>query len=343
MSDRPLRFAIFGTGFWSRYQLAAWQELAGVECVALYNRTRSKAQALADEFGVASVYDDAAALLAAEQLDFVDIISDVHTHALFTRQAADAGLDVVCQKPMASSLDEARGMVEHCGRAGVRLFVHENWRWQTPLRALKPVLDSGVIGAPFRGRIQYANDFPVFDNQPALRELEQFVLTDIGSHILDVARFLFGDATRLYCETQQVHEGIRGEDVATVMMTMGGGMSVVCEMSYSSQLEHGRFPETYVVVEGDNGSAELGPDYRLSVTAGGRTESWRAPPPTYAWAEPAYSLVHSSIVACNADLLAALREGRDAETAAADNIRTVELFYRAYESAAAGQVISLRD
>ena len=41
-----LRFAIFGTGFWSRFQLAAWQELEGVECVAFYNRTRSTAEAL---------------------------------------------------------------------------------------------------------------------------------------------------------------------------------------------------------------------------------------------------------------------------------------------------------
>lgn len=343
MSHDPLRFAIFGTGFWSRYQLAAWQELPGAECVALYNRTRSKADELAREFGIAAVYDDPSALLAAEKLDFVDIISDVRTHARFTRLAADAGLDVVCQKPLAASLEDARAMADYCRRAGVRLLVHENWRWQSPLRALKAALDSGAIGVPFRGRIQYANDFPVFDNQPALRELEQFVLTDIGSHILDVARFLFGDATRLYCETQQVTEGIRGEDVATVMMTMGGGMSVVCEMSYASQLEHGRFPETYVTVEGSDGSVELGPDYWVRVTNGGRTDSKRVPPPTYAWADPAYGLVHSSIVDCNADILRALRGGAPCETSADDNLRTVELYYRAYESAAARQAISIQD
>ena len=52
-----LRFAILGTGFWARYQLAGWRELPGARCVAVWNRTRAKAQALADEFGIATVYN----------------------------------------------------------------------------------------------------------------------------------------------------------------------------------------------------------------------------------------------------------------------------------------------
>jgi predicted dehydrogenase len=63
-ADTPtLRFAIAGTGFWSRFQLAAWRELKGAECVALYNRTRGKAEALAREFGIPAVYDDAGEML----------------------------------------------------------------------------------------------------------------------------------------------------------------------------------------------------------------------------------------------------------------------------------------
>ena len=53
-----LRFAIISTGFWARYQLAAWLELKGVRCVALYNRTRVKAAKLAQEFGAPAIYDD---------------------------------------------------------------------------------------------------------------------------------------------------------------------------------------------------------------------------------------------------------------------------------------------
>ncbi|HMJ89368.1 MAG TPA: Gfo/Idh/MocA family oxidoreductase, partial [Candidatus Acidoferrum sp.] len=92
----PLRFAIFGTGFWSRYQLAGWRELKGAQCVALYNRTRSKAEKLAAEFGVPAIYDDAEALLAREKLDFTDIITDVDTHAPLVELAAKHKVPVIC-------------------------------------------------------------------------------------------------------------------------------------------------------------------------------------------------------------------------------------------------------
>ena len=72
-----LRFAILGTGFWARYQLAAWRDVPGARCVALFNRTRAKAEALAREFGVPAVHDDAEELLRCERPDFVDIITDV--------------------------------------------------------------------------------------------------------------------------------------------------------------------------------------------------------------------------------------------------------------------------
>ena len=51
--EKKLKFAVFGTGFWSTFQIAGWRELPGVECAALYNRTRDKATAIARQFGIA--------------------------------------------------------------------------------------------------------------------------------------------------------------------------------------------------------------------------------------------------------------------------------------------------
>ena len=335
------RFAIAGTGFWSRFQLAAWRELKGAECVALYNRTRGKAEVLAREFGIPAVYDDAGEMLRRERLDFLDVITDVSTHNRFVSLAAEHGLPVTCQKPMATSLEEGRQMLETCRRAGVPLYIHENWRWQTPIRQLKAALTAERIGTPFRAHIQYCTSFPVFDNQPFLKEIEQFILTDMGSHILDVARFLFGEAETLYCRTHRIHEDIRGEDVATVIMKMGGGTTVACELSYASRTERERFPETHIFVEGTRGSLELGPDYWIRVTTAEGTHARRYPPPRYAWADPAYDLVHASIVPCNADLLAALRGEGEAETTGEDNLRTVQLVFASYESACSGQVVEI--
>ena len=80
----------------------------------------------------------------------------------------------------------------------------------------------------------------------------------------------------------------------------------------------------------------LGPDHWIRVTTGDGVSARRCPPPRYEWADPAYDLVHSSILPCNADLLKALKTGEPAETSAGDNIRTVRLVFGSYESAASG-------
>lgn len=338
---KNLRFAILGTGFWARYQLAAWRELKGADCVALYNRTRHKAEALAREFGVATVYDTAEELFRREQLDFVDIITDVDTHARFVELAAQHRVPPICQKPMAPSLAVAERMLTLCQQAGVPLFIHENFRWQWPLRELKKILTRDVIGPVFRGRIEFSNSFPVFDNQPFLKELDQFMLTDVGSHVLDVARFLFGEASSLYCQTRRIHRDIKGEDVATVMLQMGDQITVMCHLSYASRLEHERFPETFVLIEGERGSLELGPDFSVRVTTAQGTQSRRCAPPYHPWADPRYAVVHASIVPCNENLLRALQGETPAETTGEDNLRTVKLVFASYESAASGKVVSI--
>jgi predicted dehydrogenase len=332
--------AIFGCGFWAWYQACGWREAGAGEIVALYNRTREKAEALAGRLGGGvAVYSDPEELLRQERPDVVDVITDVDTHAKFVSLAAKWRTPVICQKPLAPTLEQAIRMVECCRKADVPLLVHENWRWQAPVRQLKSVLGSGEIGSVHRVRVDFITGFDVFRNQPFLRGLERFILTDIGSHILDTARFLFGEARSVYCQTRRVHADIRGEDVASVMLNMGGA-TVTCNMAYAGNaLEHDRFPETFVFAEGSRGSVELGPDYWVRTTTPAGTHARRHPPPRYPWADPAYEVVQASIVPCIADLAAALRGERPAETTGEDNLRTVRLVHAAYESAAADRVI----
>jgi predicted dehydrogenase len=350
------RIAVFGAGFWAPFQVAAWGEVAGAEVVAIYNRTRARAERLAERFGVGAVYDDPEALLDEVRPDVVDVITDVDTHARFVHLAAARRIPVICQKPMAPDLPTSAGMVRACAGAGVPFAVHENWRWQRPLRELKRALESGAIGRPFRAHVQYSSSFPVFDNQPFLKELDQFILTDMGTHILDVVRFLFGEPSTLLAQTYRVHPDIRGEDVATLLLRIpqdtrsdapSGAAAVTrdlactVQLSYASRLERERFPEVFVLVEGHDGSVELSPDYWLRLTTVGGTQSRRVPPPRYAWADPAYDLVHASIVPCNANLLAYMTGGAPAETTGEDNLKTLRLVFAAYESARSGRSVEV--
>jgi predicted dehydrogenase len=338
---RPLRFAVLGSRFWAQFQIAAWGEVQGAELVAIYNRTRARAEATAQRFGIPAVYDDAEAMFATEKLDFVDIITHPSTFSYFVPLAAKHHLPVICQKPMAPDLETAREMVRVCREAGVPFFVHENWRWQPQVRALKRSLEEADVGRPFRARLMYSSNYPVFVNEPHLRDLEQFMLTDMGTHILDVARYLFGEARCLYCQTRRVDPTIKGEDAATVMMEMGDGVTVTCEMSYASRLEHQTFPQVCILVECEKGSVELALDYWIRTTTEAGTLAKQCSLPWYDWMDPVHQVVHASIISCNAHLLEALRTARQAETSGEDNLKTLELVYGSYESAAGRKAVAV--
>lgn len=341
---KPLRFAVCGAGFWTRFQLAGWRETGGVECVALCNRTEGKARALAQELGIPKVYRDPAEMLRAERLDFLDIITAPDSHAEHVRLAAENRVSVICQKPMASSLAEAQSMVAACKETGTPFFVHENWRWQAPIRRLKAVLDAGSIGRPFRARISMVSGFPVFTNQPFFKTLDRFLLTDQGSHQMDVARFLFGEAESVACSIDRIHPDIRGEDVATVMLRMRAGVTVLVELGFAGNfLERDRHPETYLFVEGDRGSVEVAPDYWIRTTTRDGTHAKRHPPQRYSWTDPDYEVVQSSIVPCCANILAGLRGDGMAETTGEDNLLTVRLVFAAYEAALGGRVVRIAE
>lgn len=339
---KKLRFALFGTGFWARFQLSGWRELEGVECVALYNRTRSKAEAFGRDFGIDRVFDDPEELLRAVEVDFVDIVTHVGTHADLTLLAARHGRDVICQKPLAVTLVDAEKMLHECNRRGVKFLVHENWRWQSTARALREELDRGTIGEVFRASIEFATGYDVFANQPSLAEVEQLILSDIGSHMFDVARFFFGEARDITCWTGRVHPRIRGEDCATAVLRMGPrDIPVMIRMAYAGNpVERECFPETLYYVEGSKGTIEVSPDCVIRVTTAGGTHSRKVAPPHYPWGDSRYALAHSSIVPCNTNLLGALRGESSAETSGEDNLRTVRLVHAAYDSALERRTIS---
>lgn len=342
-----LRFAVFGAGFWTPFQLAGWREVGGVEPVAIYNRTTAKAETIARQFGIRAVYDDPERLLREVRPDFVDNITELGGHKPLSLLCARHRVPCICQKPLAASYREAATIVAAFHAARTRFFVHENWRWQAPMRQLRRLLAGGAIGTPLRARLTMVSGFDVFANQPALRRLEQFIITDLGTHLLDVARVLFGEARTLYCRTARtLAPRVKGENVATVLLTMGGANThVTVELGYArTPLEPSSrevFPQTLAFVEGTAGSIELAADYIVRLTTRTGTRVTRHAPPRYPWADPRYEVAHASIVPCCEDLLAGLRGTGGGETTGEDNLKTLRLVFAAYDSARSGRAVTM--
>ena len=332
-----LKFAVFGTGWWSQFQIAGWFEVGGVELVALYNRTVSKAEKMAERFNVPRVYGDPEELLQKEELDFIDIVTEVQAHAPLVYLAAKYKVPVICQKPMGPDYETCQKMVRACQEAGVPFLIHENLRWHTPIRAVKRIIGEGQIGQPFRARLRIIG-YDDYANQPLLKTLENLVLADLGSHLFDTARFLFGEAQSLYCQHHRTRGDIVGEDVATVMLKFGD-VTCICEMSNATHNQWGAAFPAFIVVEGTQGTLEVGPDYWVRIATDEGHQARRYAPPTYPWADN-QSAWHASIVDCNEDLLQAFNTGQPAETSGRDNLKTMRLLFSAYESAARDQVIT---
>jgi predicted dehydrogenase len=201
--------------------------------------------ALRRDFGIPAVFDDAEKLLREVRPDAVDNITEIGGHKPLSLLCAKHRVPCICQKPMAPSLADARSIVAAFAKARTPFFVHENWRWQTPMVALRKTLASGIIGTPFRARLTMISGFDCWSNQPALRDLERFILADLGVHILDVARVFFGEAHSLY---GQIHRtlapAVKGENVATLLLAMGPARtSVVVELGYAkTPLDRGPRP-----------------------------------------------------------------------------------------------------
>ncbi len=134
---------LIGCGSFAINHLHAWRDIAGVEIVAICDRDPARLAALGSQFGIARQYTDAAAMLAAEALGFVDIATAVPSHRSLVELAARHRLPVICQKPFAATMADARAMVDACATAGVPLMVHENFRWQHPIRQVRAVIDAG--------------------------------------------------------------------------------------------------------------------------------------------------------------------------------------------------------
>jgi predicted dehydrogenase len=326
---------LIGCGFFARNHMNGWRELDGVQIVAVCDTNAERAEAFARDFGVEHTYMDAERMLGEAELDFIDIVTPPTAHRALVELAAAYKTPVICQKPLAPSLEDARAMVETCCSAGVPFMVHENFRWQQPLRALKQAAHE--IGDPFFGRFLFRSGYDPSIDQPYLAEDPRFILYDLGVHLLDVARFFMGEAVQLTCLTQQVNPLIAGEDVATVLLKMENTATSVVELSYASKSTFDPFPQTLVTLEGPRGRAEIAQDYRLSIDTGSYRTEYAPPIPLYSWSTPPFQAVQDSVVAIQRHWLECLRTGQPPETSGIDNLKTLELVFAAYASAEQGQ------
>ncbi len=206
-SGRPLRVAIVGYSFMGTIHAQAWTTAPrffdlgdGVEVVAVSGRDAVAARAFADRFDVADVETDWRNLLTRGDIDVIDICTPGHLHAEIAIAALDAGIHVLCEKPLANSVEEAERMAAAAERAaarGVHAMVGFSYRRTPALAYAKRLIEDGRLGTVRHIRAHYLQDWIVDPDFPLVWRLDadqagSGALGDIGAHIIDLTRFVTG-------------------------------------------------------------------------------------------------------------------------------------------------------
>ena len=344
MSQRVLRGGLIGCGFFAENHLNAWcKEVAGAELVALCDLEQEKAERAGQRFGIAKTYCDAATMLSTEALDFVDIVTTMDSHRSLVELAVKHHVAAIVQKPFAPNLVDAKAMIAACDQAGVMLMVHENFRWRRPLMAVREVLESSDIGRPFFARISFRHGNPIgYENQPYLFKQTQFIINDVGIHLLDLARYYFGEVERIYTELQNVNSCFAGEDVATMLLRHKNGVTCVVDLSVSTTLNPDPFPQTLVTIEGDQGTVELMADYTLKISRKDEVnrQEHDVSPKQYNWGRK-NGAVQESVVNIQQHWTDCLHKVVQPDTSGSDNLKSLALVFAAYQSAEQKQPVTL--
>ncbi len=221
-----LRVAMAGAGFASGLHLAGWKRVDNAEVVAICDPSEEKAAARAREFDVRAVFGDADTMLAEVRPDAIDIAAPMDAHVALCLLAADRGVHILCQKPLAPSLAEAEALARAVP-GKVRLMVHENWRFRAQYRVIRRWIDAGDLGEPVSCLMQMRSSGllqneqgvrPQLVRQPFFVKLERLLIGEVLIHHLDVLRWLLGPLRVVAARTGRACAAVRGEDHAVILL-----------------------------------------------------------------------------------------------------------------------------
>ena len=250
-----LRAGVIGFGWAGQQHLSAYSELPGVEVVGIAGQEPEVGARLAEEHGVANVVADGLELLDLD-LDVVSIAVPTFLHAPLSIAALDAGVHVLCEKPIARDGEEAETMVDAARRAGRVLEVAFNHRLRGDVTALKEILAEGGIGAPYHAKASWMRrrGIPGLGSWFTSKERSGGgPLADIGVHALDWALHLLDEpevlAVSAVAHSQLGRRGLGGwdygsdspaaadfdvEDLVSAFLRLDSGRSLTLETSWAA-------------------------------------------------------------------------------------------------------------
>ncbi len=189
---KPIRTAIFGTGFMGRVHLEAVRRLEYVEATAIAGRNIEAARRLGAGFSISTFATDYRDLLRDPSIDAVHICTPNAQHFSMAQDALQAGKHVICEKPLATSVEEGEELVSLAARQGVRNCVCHNLRFYPMVQQMRHMCEDGDLGEILIVQGTYSQDWLLYDTDWNWRVDSSAggpsrCMADIGSHWFDMA------------------------------------------------------------------------------------------------------------------------------------------------------------
>lgn len=206
MSKRKLNVALIGYQFMGKAHSNAYRQVARffddleVEPVlkVICGRNEENVRKAAQKYGWEEYDTSWERVVERKDIDLVDVSVPGNIHAPIAIGAANAGKMVLCEKPLANTLAEARQMYEAVQKNGVPNALCHNYRFAPAVQLAKQLIDEGRIGKIYHFRGTYLQDWIVDPNFPLVWRLQKEVAGsgahgDLNAHLIDMARFLVGE------------------------------------------------------------------------------------------------------------------------------------------------------
>jgi predicted dehydrogenase len=205
---KTIRTAIFGTGFMGRVHLEAVRRIESVEACAIAGRNAEAARRLGAGFSISTIATDYRDVLQDPKIDAVHICTPNAQHFSMAKNALHAGKHVICEKPLATSVEEGEELVSLAARQGLRNCVCHNLRYYPMVQQMRRMREAGDLGEVLIVQGTYSQDWLLYDTDwnwrvDAKGGGPSRCMADIGSHWFDMAEHVTGLRVSALCADLQ--------------------------------------------------------------------------------------------------------------------------------------------
>lgn len=316
----------------------------GLNIVGCYDQDPEAARSTAERHDLPELYGSLDDLLANPRIEIVDIAVQPQHQRQIAESALAAGKHLLCQKPLSDNLADARAIVGAGDRAGLKVAVNQQMRWDAGIAAAKHLIQRGYIGEPTDAQIQVSTSTP-WRLWPWLADSPRLEVTYHSIHYLDSLRFLFGEPAWVTSRhAKYPGQAERAETKTVTVLDYASGLQALVAVNHHDESGDTYATYRFLGTEGIlKGTIGLLYDYPRGRPDTLQAHSMRDHPELWHDVRPEGLWIPDAFIGPMASLMEAIRTGGRPATAAEDNLRTLRIVEAAYRSAAEHRSVEVGD